>query len=291
MIISMTGYGNAEFEKDGVSYQAEIRSLNSKFFELTIRIPRVHYHRENEIRELVRKYINRGKLILTASIQKASSSSIPIDINEETILYLTSLFKKIKKLTKSKEKIRLDHYLKFSEIFKHEEEEISDTEFQNLHVVIELALQKLMEMKKNEGAELEKDLVYRISLIEEELNSIEKIWATKEKDELNRLREKAERLLKGLDVNNDRLELELALLLDKMDITEECIRLRSHLKFFLEAIKSNESAGRKLTFLSQELLRESNTISSKSNNAEISQKVVKIKEEIEKIKEQLQNIE
>lgn len=287
----MTGYGNAEFEKDGVMYQAEIKSLNSRFLELTIRIPRVHYHRENEIREIVRKYINRGKLILTANIQKASSSSTPIEINEETILYLTSLFKKIKKLTKSKEKIRLDHYLKFSEIFKHEEEEISETEFQNMLLAIELALKKLMEMKKNEGSELEKDLLFRIGLIEEELTSIEKIWARKEKDEFNRLREKAEKLIQGLDVNNDRLELELALLLEKMDITEECIRLRSHMKFFLDAVKSNEPAGRKLTFLSQELLREANTISSKSNNAEISQKVVKIKEEIEKIKEQLQNIE
>ncbi|MEJ5305642.1 MAG: YicC/YloC family endoribonuclease [Ignavibacteria bacterium] len=291
MIISMTGYGNAEFEKDGVSYSAEIRSFNSKFLEISIKLPRVHSQRENEIRELVRKYVNRGKIIVSANLERNASLNLPIDINEETIKYLNQLFKKIKKVTKSKEKIKLDHFLKFSEIFQHKDEEISEIEFQNLYYCVELSIQKLMEMKIQEGKELEKDLLNRIGLIENNVFEIERIWSERAELEFQRLKEKAQKLLEGKDVNEERLELELALLLDKMDITEECVRLKSHIKFFKESIDKNEPSGRRLSFLAQELLREANTISAKSNSAEISQIVVLIKEEIEKIKEQIQNIE
>jgi len=291
MIISMTGYGNAEFEKDGVSYSAEVRSFNSKFLEISIKLPRVHSQRENEIRDLVRKYINRGKIIISANLERTAGANLPIDINEETIKYLNQLFKKIKKVTKSKEKIKLDHFLKFSEIFEHKDEEISEIEFQNLYQCIELSIQKLMEMKVQEGKELEKDLINRIDTIEKNVLEIEKLWSEKADTEFQRLKEKTHKLLEDKEVNEDRLELELALLLDKMDITEECVRLKSHIKFFKESMNKNEPSGRRLGFLAQELLREANTISSKSNSAEISQIVVLIKEEIEKIKEQIQNIE
>jgi len=291
MIISMTGYGNAEFEKDGVSYSAEIRSFNSKFLEISIKLPRVHSQRENEVRELIRKYISRGKIIISANLERASVANLPIDIDEETIKYLNQLFKKIKKVTKSKEKIKLDHFLNFSEIFQHKDEEISEIEFQNLYQCIELAVQKLMEMKIQEGKELEKDLINRIELIKDTILDIEKIWAEKSVLEFQRLKEKAQKLLESKEVNEERLELELALLLDKMDITEECVRLKSHIKFFKETINKDEPSGRRLSFLTQELLREANTISSKSSSAEISQLVVLIKEEIEKIREQIQNIE
>lgn len=291
MIISMTGYGNAEFERDGVSYSAEIKSFNSKFLEISIKLPRVHSQRENEIRDLVRKYINRGKIIISANLERTAGANLPIDIDEESIQYLNQLFKKIKKVTKSKEKIKLEHFLKFSEIFQHKDEEISEIEFQNLYECIDLAIQKLMEMKSQEGKELEKDLLNRIDLIEKNVFEIEKIWRDRAGIEFQRLKEKAQKLLDDKEVNQERLELELALLLDKMDITEECVRLKSHIKFFKESINKNEPSGRRLSFLAQELLREANTISSKSNSAEISQLVVLIKEEIEKIKEQIQNIE
>ncbi|MGB9663307.1 MAG: YicC/YloC family endoribonuclease [Ignavibacteria bacterium] len=291
MIISMTGYGNAEFERDGISYSAEIRSFNSKFLEISIKLPRVHSQRENEIRELVRKYINRGKIIISANLERTGGANLPIDIDEESIKYLNQLFKKIKKVTKSKEKIKLEHFLKFSEIFQHKDEEISEIEFQNLYECVELAIQKLMEMKTQEGKELEKDLLSRINLIEKNVFEIERIWSDRADIEFQRLKERAQKLLEDKEVNQERLELELALLLDKMDITEECVRLKSHIKFFKESIDKDEPSGRRLSFLAQELLREANTISSKSNSAEISQFVVLMKEEIEKIKEQIQNIE
>lgn len=291
MIISMTGYGNAEFEKDGISYSSEIRSLNSKFLEISIKLPRVHSQRENEVRELVRKYINRGKILVSATLDRTAGANLPIDIDEESLKYINQLFKKIKKVTKSKEKIKIDHFLHFSEIFQHKDEEISEIEFQNLLICIEQSLQKLMEMKAQEGKELEKDLLKRIDTIENNVLRIEEIWSNKASEEFEKLKEKASKLLSDIEIDQSRLELELVLLLDKMDITEECVRLKSHIKFFRESIYKEEPGGRRLGFLAQELLREANTISSKSNNAEISQIVVLIKEEIEKIKEQVQNIE
>ncbi len=291
MIISMTGYGNAEFEKDGISYTSEIRSLNSKFLEISIKLPRVHSQRENEVREILKKYISRGKILVSATLERSSGANLPIDIDEDSLKYINQLFKKIKKVTKSKEKIKIDHFLHFSEIFQHKDEEISEIEFQNLLSCIEMSLQKLMEMKIQEGKELEKDLLNRIDLIEKNVLKIEEIWNNKASEEFDKLKEKANKLLGDKEIDPSRLELELVLLLDKMDITEECVRLKSHIKFFKESIYNNEPSGRRLGFLAQELLREANTISAKSNNAEISQTVVLIKEEVEKIKEQVQNIE
>lgn len=291
MIISMTGFGSAEFERKHISYSCEARTFNSKFLEITIKIPRIHLLKENEIRELVRKYISRGRVMIAASVQKVNKADLPIEINPEAINYLSKLFKQIKKITKSRERIKIDHFLKFSEVFQYKEEDLSDEEFQNLYECVDLALQKLKEMRLNEGRELEKDLISRINLIEDKVSEIESIWALKEKDEFERLKEKAKKLLNDVELNNERLELELALLLDKMDITEECVRLKSHIKFFNETISSYEPSGRKLGFIAQEILREANTISSKSSSAEISRCVVIIKEELEKIKEQIQNIE
>lgn len=291
MINSMTGYGNAEFERDGISYSSEVKSLNNRYLEISIKLPKIHISKENEIRELVRRYINRGKIILNASIEKGALVNLPIEIDEEVIKYLNQLFKKIKKISKSKEKIKLDHYLRFSEIFKHKEEEVSETEFQNLYKCIEESLKKLVEMRIQEGKELEKDILKRIEFIESAVLEIENIWNQRADEEFEKLKEKAKKLLSDIAIDEARIELELALLLDKLDITEECVRLKSHIKFFREAVNGNEPGGRKLGFLTQELLREANTISAKSNNAEISQKVVLIKEEIEKIKEQVQNIE
>ncbi len=291
MIVSMTGFGNAEFVMNGISYSCEVKTLNSKFLEFSIRIPRVHLQKENEIRELIRRYISRGRVMVSATIQKFDGINLPIEINQEVIRYLNKLLKQIKKITKSKEQIKLEHYLKFSEIFQYKEEELSDEEFQNLYDCLEIALQKTKEMKLNEGRELEKDLLNRIKIIEIKVNEIESIWSEKEKEELERLLEKAKKLLQDVEVNKERLELELVLLLDKMDITEECVRLKSHIKFFIESINSPEPSGRKLGFIAQEILREANTISSKSASAEISKCVVIIKEEVEKIKEQVQNIE
>lgn len=287
----MTGYGSAELEFNGIFYSVEIRSLNSKFFEVSIKLPKNHTTKENDFRELIKKRISRGKITFSGTINKKNGIDLPIEINKDAVKFLNNLLKTLKKASGLKEKIKLDHYLKFSEIFQYKEEELSEDEFANLVKCTELSLNNLMEMKSNEGKELEKDIVERLRIIESQVGDIEKLWKERESSELDRLKEKAGRLLEGKEIDRDRINTELILLLDRMDITEECVRLKSHMKFFYEAIESDEPAGRKLGFLSQEMLREANTIASKSSSAEISQNVVKIKEELEKIREQLHNVE
>jgi len=287
----MTGYGNAEIESKGIHYSVEIRSLNSKFLEVSVKLPKNHSTKENDFREIVKNKISRGKISLSASIQKKNNVELPIEINKDAVKFLNNLLKTLRKSTGLKEKIKLDHYLKFSEIFQYKEEELSEEEFGNLISCAETAIQSLMEMKLKEGGELEKDIISRLSQISEYINQIISIWRNREQEELGRLKEKATRLLEGKEVADERIEIELVFLLDKMDITEECVRLNSHIQFFKEAAQSKEAAGRKLGFLSQEMLREANTIASKSSSAEISQLVVRIKEELEKIREQLFNIE
>jgi uncharacterized protein (TIGR00255 family) len=287
----MTGYGNAEIESNGVFYSVEVRSLNSKFFEVSVKLPKNHSTRENEFREMIKSNISRGKISLSASIQKKGDVDLPIKINKDAVKFLNNLLKTLRKSTGLKEKIKLDHYLKFSEVFQYKEEELSDEEFTNLMRCAETAVQNLMDMKLKEGKELEKDIMIRLKQVESIVKQISKNWSAREHEELLRLREKANRLLEGKEIAEDRIEMELVFLLDKMDITEECVRLDSHIQFFEEAVRSNEAAGRKLGFLSQEMLRETNTIASKSSSAEISQLVVRIKEELEKIREQLFNIE
>ncbi len=287
----MTGYGNADIESKGVHYSVEIRSLNSKFFEVSVKLPKNHSTKENDFREIVKEKISRGKISLFASIQKKGSVEHPIEINKDAVKFLNNLLKTLRKSTGLKEKIKLDHYLKFSEIFQYKEEELSDEEFEILKRCVDSAIRVMLEMKLKEGSQLEKDILSRLKQIEEYVKQITSIWKNREVEELEKLKEKADRLLDGKDIPEERIEMELVFLLDKMDITEECVRLESHIRFFEEAARSKEAAGRKLGFLSQEMLREANTIASKSSNAEISQNVVKIKEELEKIREQLFNIE
>lgn len=291
MIISMTGYGNAELESKGVFYSVEIRSLNSKFFEVSVKLPKNHSTKENDFREMIKSKVSRGKISLSASIQKKGNVELPLEINKDAVKFLNNLLKTLRKSTGLKEKIKLDHYLKFSEVFQYKEEELSDEEFTNLIRCTETAVENLMDMKLKEGKELEKDIVSRLKQIESFVKEISQIWKSREHEELARLKEKADRLLEGREIAEDRIEMELVFLLDKMDITEECVRLDSHIRFFEEAVQSSDAAGRKLGFLSQEMLREANTIASKSSSADISQLVVKIKEEQEKIREQLFNIE
>ena len=147
-------------------------------------------------------------------------------------------------------------------------------------------------MRTSEGRELAKDLSGRIRWMEGAVDEIERLAAAKVPEELVKLQERVAQLVSDPAViDQKRLELEVALLADKLDVTEECVRFRSHLKFFLESMESKESAGRKLNFLVQEINREANTIGSKTSDAEIAHRVVHIKEELEKIREQLQNIE
>lgn len=293
MIESMTGYGSGEYAEFGLRATAEIRSVNSRFIEISVKLPRQFSGFELEARELIRKALQRGKISAVVQLERENQPDLPIRINPDAVKAYAAMLSELKTISGIDEPIRLDHLLKFSEIFEvsSDESDELEREWKVISHALEAAIASLREMRRKEGEQLTIDFKARIAAINQALARIEAISqetlsATKEK-----LRQKVKDLLGDETLAKERLEMEIVLLTDKMDITEECVRFRSHNKFFLEALDSGEPAGRKLNFLLQEQSREANTIASKSQNAEISQKSVFIKEELEKIREQVQNIE
>ncbi len=203
------------------------------------------------------------------------------------------LLSQLRKSLKLKEKVSLEHILKFSEVFEGGiDEEGASAEWTVFQEALQGAVKEFQTMRANEGNEISKDMIARVENIQQRLEKIETTSRERIPEERIRLHERIAQLLGDKSVvDAQRLELEIVLLADKLDVTEECVRFRSHNKFFLDALRNDEAAGRKLNFLIQEMNREANTIGSKSNDTEIAHHVVAIKEDLEKIREQLQNIE
>jgi uncharacterized protein (TIGR00255 family) len=199
----------------------------------------------------------------------------------------------LRKSLKIQGKIGLEHLLQFPDILEVDEFAQGDeNEWTLARGAVTLALDQAARMRQEEGGELLKDFIQRITVIEKTLGEVETLAQQRIPEERAELQERVKALLTDPSIIDEkRLEMEFALLLDKLDVTEECVRFRSHNKFFLEALKNGESVGRKLNFLLQEMNREANTIGSKSNSSEIAHRVVAIKEDLEKIREQVQNIE
>ncbi|MBI5472249.1 MAG: YicC family protein [Ignavibacteriae bacterium] len=292
MLASMTGYGRGEAASRGIHVAVELRSVNSRFLEVSARLPRSLSVRENEIKEIVRKKISRGKVNLLAIVEHENDGDIPVRVNVSAAKGYFKLLNDLRKTVKLRETVKLVHLLQVSEVLEPLElENTDDKEWNLVNKALDQAIDNLLVMKRNEGEELAKDLRQRIGILEDKLAQVEKISAEQIPNERTRLHDRIQSLLEKETIDEGRLEMELALMADRLDVTEECVRFRSHNKFFLEAIAKDDAAGRKLNFLIQEMNREANTIGSKSNAAEIAHLVVNIKEEIERIREQLQNIE
>ncbi len=293
MIQSMTGYGRGECSKKNITAVVELRSVNSRFFEFSSRLPRSLTLRENEIKEIIRSKLARGKISLTAALQSETNGKLPLKVNTPAAKSYYKLLNQLRTSLKLKETVKLEHVLRFSEVFEGgiDEEGVSE-EWAVFEESLQLAVKDLQTMRANEGREISKDMIARVEHIQKDLVHIEATSKQRIPEERTRLHERIMQLVGDKNVvDSQRLELEIALLADKLDVTEECVRFRSHNKFFLDALQNDDAAGRKLNFLIQEMNREANTIGSKSNDTEIAHLVVAIKEELEKIREQLQNIE
>ncbi len=289
----MTGFGKASKNLKKMSIGVELRSINSKFLEVSCRLPQAFSEKENEIKEVIGKQISRGKITVQLSLDRSLESTVSLKIQPEVIKGYHKLLTGIKKATGIKEEIKLDHILKFSEIFKGDEGEDITEYWGDIKKTITLAVNDLYQMKNKEGKVLEKDIMGRISSIDKKLEFVKKQSAKNMKDTKAKMMEKVSNLVAeaGIQADNNRLEYELIMISDRLDITEEVIRAKSHIEYFKNNVKEKELSGRRLNFLVQEINREINTIASKSNSSDISQHVVEMKEELEKIKEQLQNIE
>jgi len=291
MIYSMTGYGKANAVKNNLNVEVELKSVNSRYLELFLKLPPSLANREYELREILKSKIKRGKVNVVIKVERNELEDFSSVINEQKLKDYIRLLEKVKKMGKIKDEIKLEHILNSRDIFVVTESELLAKEFNIVKKVLNEAINNLMEMKKKEGEEITKDLQKRIKKIERRVVSIEGDFKKSVNANYKKLKERAAKILGDANIDNDRLNLELALMADRADITEECVRLKSHLKFFIESMSKEPEAGKKLNFLCQELNREANTISSKSISTSITHKAVLIKEEVEKIREQIQNIE
>ena len=290
MILSMTGYGKGIAVKNKISAEVELKSVNSRFLEIVLKLPFALSDREYELHEILKKKIKRGKLNGIILFKRDGGNEVA-KVNDKKLKSYIALIEWVKKSAKIKEEIKLEHILNNSDIITSSDTGLTETEFNLVKSAFGIAIDELIKMKKNEGAELSKDLTKRINSIEKKVTSIEKEFKKSVTNYYKKLRERIEGLIQNSNLDDQRMYTELALIADRADITEECVRLKSHLKFFIESIIKEKEPGRKLNFLCQELNREANTISSKSISTSITQKAVLIKEQIEKIREQIQNIE
>lgn len=287
----MTGYGKSVAENDIIKVESEVKSINSRYLEVALKLPSSLAHKEYELREIIKSKIKRGKLSIILQIKKNENKEDSFFVNKEKLKKYLSTLKELKKIAKITEKIKLEHLLYNKDLFEGDEFDISDDDFELVKKTLDNSLDQLLKMKKNEGKELEIDLEKRIKIISDKLEEIESEAKKSVNEYFTKLEERIKLLINDITVDKERLALELALIADKAEITEECVRLRSHLKFFTISLQNESEAGRKLNFLCQEMNREANTISSKTISTAIMHSSVLIKEEIEKIREQIQNIE
>jgi uncharacterized protein (TIGR00255 family) len=293
MIISMTGFGKSEDVYENKHYTIEIRSVNSRFCEISFRYPKNLTPKDLELKEIIRKKITRGKIFVSISLNNNGDNKLNLSVNKDVVKEYLNILKNIKKAIGSKEKIKIEHLLHFSEVLSAEQsEEINDDEYEFVCDLLKLAIEDVSVMKIKEGDFLKKDIFERLDIIEKEVDDIFETGKSRLPLVRNKVAERINQFLEDKTILDEkRLELETVVLLERLDITEECVRLKSHIKYFRECSNSNEFAGRRLNFLIQEFNREINTIASKAMDAEISQKASYLKEEIEKIREQIQNIE
>lgn len=293
MLISMTGYGKAENKRNNINYFIEVRSVNGRYNEVNLRCPKYLYSREYEIKEILKPKVSRGKINILITKDDSDNMNTEMKLDDDALKIQIDILKKIRKKINSKEKIKIEHLISFSDYFLiGDENSVDEEEFNFIKQLLNDAVDEMVEMKKREGKFLEKDILERINKIEEVSENIKNLSNSRVEEERKFFDEKVNNFLSDRTlIEEKRLEYEIAMLTEKMDITEECVRLKSHLDFFSESVNSNENVGRRLNFLLQEMNREINTMASKAMDALISQKVSLLKEDLEKIREQIQNVE
>ena len=286
MILSMTGYGKAETNAHNKKFTVEIKSLNSKQIDMNVRVPGSYRDKELNIRKLLSTALMRGKIDFSLFVEYTGTEKTA-NINTEVVKkYYHDLQNIAKELDNNDE--LMSTVMRMPEVMKVEKEEIDPQEWGIIESLIQQASNALTLFRKDEGKSLAQDFILRIENIRSLMLSIEKEEHQRVANIRKSIVDKLGELKSNVDEN--RLEQELIYFLEKLDVTEEIVRLSNHLDYFLETMNSDISEGKKLGFICQEIGREVNTIGSKSNNAEMQQKVVQMKDELEKIKEQILNV-
>lgn len=292
MIQSMTGYGRYEGDYDGLIISVEARSVNSRYLDINLRTPDALAGYEGEIRKRVQEFFDRGQFTIKVTLNGTEDKWAKLSIDRTLLENYQRLIADIQQSVESSQPPTMSDYLNLPDIIKYEQEiPESDALLQNVMDALLHALNNIKEMRLDEGESLAKDMNNRLNFIDESIVEIENRSEDNSQIAKTTMEERIQELLDDVSVDQDRLAQEIAYIADKIDITEETVRLRSHVQQFYSLLKKEGSVGKKLNFLLQEMNREVNTMGAKANHAEISHIVVDCKNEIEKLREQVQNVE
>ncbi len=290
MLKSMTGFGKEVIETPFRKVTVEIRTLNSKQLDLNLRTPLEFREKEPEIRSLISKSLQRGKIDFSIQTESIGNQTAPVINKELAKHYYDEMVLLAETVGQTDYTGFLPVIVKMPDVFVQNQNETNPEEWEQIKAGIIEAIKHVDQFRMEEGSILEKDLIQRVNLIAELLEEVIPYEAERPAIVKERIRKRLEEWAADADADSNRLEQEMIYYLEKFDITEEKVRLKKHCDYFLETLNSQQSPGKKLGFVGQEIGREINTLGSKANHAEIQKIVVLMKDELEKIKEQLYNI-
>lgn len=291
MLISMTGFGTGEATSGGSTVAVEVRSVNHRFLDLAFKLPRVLQHREQDIKELVRARLARGRVSIAMSVESAVAGRA-VTINEAALEQYLAQVRDFARRHAMDEHVSLDVLMQLPEVVTVKEAEPGEDELWPLvEQSLGQALDACLRMRLEEGRALERDLIERMALIENTVATIEKMAPVVAKKQVEAMRKRVAQLAGDIKVSEERIAAEIVMLADRTDITEELTRLKSHLSQFNKTISDGGEVSKKMTYLLQEMHREATTIGSKAADPQVIQHVVVLKEETEKLREQVQNLE
>jgi uncharacterized protein (TIGR00255 family) len=296
MIKSMTAYGRGEVETPVQKWVVELKSVNHRFLELALNLPRRFWALEDRFRKLIKSRVARGRVDMQLSWESLEEKSVALRLDKAMVAGVREVLEQLRLAGSTPESLKLEHFLHFADLMVAKEQVNQDLELESTwetaSQAVSRALDLLEEMRLTEGAALAADLAMNLADIRREVSRIlvqaprlPELWREKV---ANRL---AELFPEGSPVDETRLAQEVALMAERRDVAEELARLESHMSQFQETLESEGPVGRKQEFLLQEMLREANTIGSKSGDLDISQAVLEIKGSLERLREQVQNIE
>lgn len=291
MIKSMTGYGRAKLSKDDREYQIEIKSVNHRYLDISVRIPKQLSYLEETIKKEIAKKVKRGKIDVFVTFENNSLEGKEIKINTELAKAYIDELKKLAEKENILSDIQVTEISKYPDVLNIQSSQDDEKITEEVLETITIATDNLVQMRETEGNKISEDLLKRLNIINKKVEEIAKLSTGLIEEYVVKLEERIKEILKNQEIDKTRLAQEVVIYADKCSIEEEVTRLNSHISQFKNLLNSNDAIGKKLDFIIQEMNRETNTIGSKANNLEITNGVIDIKTEIENIREQVQNIE
>ena len=292
MIKSMTGFGRCEIQKGSRKFTVELKSVNHRYLDVNIRMPKKLNFFETAIRTLLKSYANRGKVDIFITYEDLSQTQVSVKYNAALAAEYLKYLKQMEEEFGLENDVRVSTLSRYPEVFTMEEQSEDEEELWNgLKEALEGAFTQFVETRKTEGENLKKDILSKLDLLEEQIVFIEEHSPQIIAEYRAKLEDKMKELLADTQIEENRIAAEVILFADKICTDEEVVRLKSHIQHMRNTLEEKEGIGRKLDFIAQEMNREANTILSKANDLEVSNHAISLKTEIEKIREQIQNIE